>query len=78
MSNLAFAVIIIAWVFQAGVNYAGFLILKSQMAASLAWQQQHGRSDDNRFMLVIGMFATYVPNDGREKIMELIKEFTKQ
>lgn len=78
MNNWTFAIIIIAWVFQAGVNYAGFLILKSQMAAALAWQLEHGKSDDNRFMLVIGMFATYVPDGGRDKIMELIKEFTKQ
>ena len=78
MSNWALAVIIVAWIFQAGVNYAGFLVLKGQMASSLQWQRDHGRADDNRFMLVIGMFATYVPAEGRDKIMELIKEFTKQ
>lgn len=73
-----FAIVIAAWIFQAGLNYAGFLLLKSQMAQTLRWQETHGRADDNRFLLVIGMFATYVPNDGRDKIMDLIAKFTEQ
>lgn len=78
MSNLAFWAIIIVWVFQAGISYAGFLVLKGQMAATLKWQETHGRADDNRFLLIIGMFATYVPNEGRDKIMDLITKFTEQ
>lgn len=78
MSNLALWAIIGAWVFQAGVTYAGFLILKGQMLEALLWQKDHGKADDSRFMLIVGMFATYVPDDRRHEIMDLIREFAKQ
>lgn len=78
MNTVTFWAILAVWIFQAGVTYAGFLILKNQMAEAILWQRTHGKEDDRRFLLVVGMFAVYVPDDKRTEIMDLIKEFAKQ
>lgn len=78
MNALAtFWAIIIVWVFQAGVTYAGFTVLKNQMAETMRWQKEHEKQDNARFFMVVGMVATYFPKDDKEEILSVIRDFAK-
>lgn len=71
-------ILLAVWIFQAGSTYAAFVVLKNQSAESLIWQKEHGKLDDKRFLLIVGMLAASVQSEQKAEFINLIKEFANQ
>ncbi len=65
--------VVVGWIFQAGVIYAGFKGLRKDADDNRTWQNDHETIDRKRFLLTIGALAAIATKEQQFAIADLLK-----